>query len=237
MKYSFRALLLGAAVTTATIVVAPLTHASANDTDACHGVSGVSFLLKGADGTIRTTATLSGQTKPGDLVTATFTVPSGCANQTFSLVSYRAPDGSFDPATASQQTLYKFASGAFSSGAHTLTVAVPGGPAAPISTKKAGGKPCVGCVGNADDKNPKGQMPNASLDGNNGYECDKNKGVGPGNPAHSGCMPSQCYQLDFVSGAVLATLGPVGTNNFYGDRVIDSDLGCGVRSATVTANT
>ncbi|MDQ1396053.1 MAG: hypothetical protein QOG64_1312 [Acidimicrobiaceae bacterium] len=53
----------------------------------------------------------------------------------------------------------------------------------------AGGKPCAGCVGNADDKNPKGQAPNGS-DHNNGYECDGNHGVGKGNPAHSGCQSS-----------------------------------------------
>ena len=59
---------------------------------------------------------------------------------------------------------------------------------------KATGKPCAGCVGKADNKNPPGQMPNAADDGNNGYECDTNNGIGvgkdgksPGNPAHTGC--------------------------------------------------
>jgi hypothetical protein len=51
-----------------------------------------------------------------------------------------------------------------------------------------GGKPCAGCVGNADNKNPPGQMPNGS-DPNNGYECDGNKGIGKGNPAHTSCTP------------------------------------------------
>lgn len=45
-------------------------------------------------------------------------------------------------------------------------------------------KPADGSVGNADDKAPPGQSPN---DKNKGYECDGNKGVGKGNPAHSGC--------------------------------------------------
>lgn len=51
-----------------------------------------------------------------------------------------------------------------------------------------GKAPANGTVGNADDKNPPGQAPNGS-DHNNGYECDKNKGVGNngGNPAHSSC--------------------------------------------------
>jgi hypothetical protein len=57
----------------------------------------------------------------------------------------------------------------------------------------AGGRPCAGCVGNADDKNPPGQHRNGD-DANNGYECDGNNGVGgkksspaAGNPAHTGC--------------------------------------------------
>jgi LPXTG-motif cell wall-anchored protein len=54
---------------------------------------------------------------------------------------------------------------------------------------KAVGKPCAGCVGKADNKNPKGQMPNGS-DHNKGYECDANKGIGRTNPAHTGCKIS-----------------------------------------------
>jgi hypothetical protein len=51
---------------------------------------------------------------------------------------------------------------------------------------QANGKPCAGCVGKADNKNPPGQFKNGS-DHNNGYECDGNHGVGKGNPAHTGC--------------------------------------------------
>jgi hypothetical protein len=50
----------------------------------------------------------------------------------------------------------------------------------------AGGKPCAGCVGKADNKNPHGQFPNGS-DPNAGYECDRNNGIGRSNPAHTGC--------------------------------------------------
>src|SRR3954451_14192797 len=53
----------------------------------------------------------------------------------------------------------------------------------------ATGKPCAGCVGNADNKNPKGQLPDGS-DHNNGYECDGNNGIGKTNPAHTGCKPA-----------------------------------------------
>lgn len=51
---------------------------------------------------------------------------------------------------------------------------------------KGVGKPCAGCVGKADNKNPPGQMPGGS-DGNAGYECDRNNGIGKGNPAHTSC--------------------------------------------------
>jgi hypothetical protein len=54
---------------------------------------------------------------------------------------------------------------------------------------KATGKPCAGCVGKADNKNPKGQMPNGT-DHNAGYECDRNHGIGRTNPAHTGCIPT-----------------------------------------------
>lgn len=54
------------------------------------------------------------------------------------------------------------------------------------------GKPAAGTVGNADHKNPPGQMPTGADDGNNGdgnngYECDGNEGIGKTNPAHTGC--------------------------------------------------
>ena len=53
----------------------------------------------------------------------------------------------------------------------------------------AKGKPCAGCVGKADNKNPPGQAPDGG-DGNAGYECDRNQGVGQTNPAHTGCSIS-----------------------------------------------
>lgn len=48
------------------------------------------------------------------------------------------------------------------------------------------GKPCAGCVGRADNKNPPGQHEDGS-DRDNGYECDGNSGIGRTNPAHTGC--------------------------------------------------
>jgi hypothetical protein len=55
----------------------------------------------------------------------------------------------------------------------------------PMAGTAFAGKPCNGCVGNADDKAPPGQSPG---DKNHGYECDLNHGVGLGNPAHTGCV-------------------------------------------------
>jgi hypothetical protein len=54
---------------------------------------------------------------------------------------------------------------------------------------QAVGKPCAGCVGKADNKNPPGQFPDGS-DHNAGYECDRNSGIGKTNPAHTGCAVS-----------------------------------------------
>ena len=51
---------------------------------------------------------------------------------------------------------------------------------------EANGKPCAGCVGKADNKNPQGQYPDGT-DHNAGYECDRNQGIGQTNPAHTGC--------------------------------------------------
>jgi hypothetical protein len=71
---------------------------------------------------------------------------------------------------------------------------------------EATGQPCQGCVGNADNKNPRGQAPNGS-DANNGYECDGNSGIAKGNPAHTSCAKVAGFQVDFAQGKVLAQLG------------------------------
>jgi hypothetical protein len=49
----------------------------------------------------------------------------------------------------------------------------------------ATGRPDDGTAGKADDKAPGGQ--GSDDEPNRGYECDKNHGVGQGNPAHTGC--------------------------------------------------
>jgi hypothetical protein len=69
-----------------------------------------------------------------------------------------------------------------------------------------GGKPCAGCVGKADAKNPPGQMPGGG-DHNAGYECDRNEGIGKTNPAHSGCgSESSVGPIDGKTKAIAANL-------------------------------
>ena len=68
------------------------------------------------------------------------------------------------------------------------------------------GKPCAGCVGKADNKNPAGQMPDGS-DHNAGYECDTNHGIGRTNPAHTGCTPAP------TSGCVATATQPCDTGS------------------------
>jgi hypothetical protein len=65
------------------------------------------------------------------------------------------------------------------------------------SVGAAAGQPCNGCVGNTGDKVPNGQdVP--GVDANAGYRCDRNSGIGQGNPAHVGC-PN--FQLDLAYSA------------------------------------
>jgi len=51
-------------------------------------------------------------------------VPAGMSD-TLSLISYNAPDATFNASDASQQTIYKLATGTFSPGQHSLTVTLP----------------------------------------------------------------------------------------------------------------
>ena len=79
------------------------------------------------------------------------------------------------------------------------------------------GKPCAGCVGRADNKNPPGQFPNGS-DLNNGYECDGNHGIARTNPAHTGCSTgvSACTPsaANNFCAALVPSCTPSAANNF-----------------------
>ena len=87
-------------------------------------------------------------------------------------------------------------------------------------------KPCAGCVGNADDKNPPGQLPGPE-DSNAGYECDTNSGVGKTNPAHSGCKAPEpgapAIHLE-KDGESTSTVGGEVTYTFAVTNVGDEDL-------------
>lgn len=82
----------------------------------------------------------------------------------------------------------------------------------------ATGKPCAGCVGNADNRFPPGQAPGGS-DANNGYECDGNSGIAKENPAHTGCTGTDGFQLDFYQGPVIDPLTSAGHPNVIAAQV------------------
>ncbi|MEA2453599.1 MAG: hypothetical protein QOG04_2309 [Actinomycetota bacterium] len=88
----------------------------------------------------------------------------------------------------------------------------------------ANGRPCAGCVGNADNKNPKGQYPDGNHDGNAGYECDGNNGVGRSNPAHTGCQGTTTTPPPPPPGSTCPDGSPMPSNGKCGDDVKPS--GC-----------
>ena len=76
---------------------------------------------------------------------------------------------------------------------------------------KATGRPCAGCVGKADNKNPPGQAPNGT-DANAGYECDRNHGIGRTNPAHTGCATGSTTRTDCSATPTAPGCVATGTN-------------------------
>jgi hypothetical protein len=62
--------------------------------------------------------------------------------------------------------------------------------------------PADGSVGHVPDKVPGGQTANGDGDTNKGWECDGNKGVGEGNPAHANSCPSSSVSPPVDSGAL-----------------------------------
>jgi hypothetical protein len=84
-----------------------------------------SFTLIHADGTQSTVNNLRNKTRPGDTVIANFTIARDARPVVVSLVSYNAPGPTFDPNTASQQTIYQNATGTYGPGQHSLTVRIP----------------------------------------------------------------------------------------------------------------
>jgi hypothetical protein len=62
-----------------------------------------------------------------------------------------------------------------------------GTPSAPSENGQGKAPHLAGSKGNADDRNPPGQVKKFVESPDNGYECDGNNGIAKGNPAHSGC--------------------------------------------------
>lgn len=95
------------------------------------------------------------------------------------------------------------------------------------------GRPEAGSVGQADDKNPPGQNPNADDDGNNGYECDGNNGIAKTNPAHTGCSRASSTTPTFGS---FASIGTVDCSDNIAEVFIrnDNNSAAGSRTFTVT---
>jgi hypothetical protein len=72
-----------------------------------------------------TFTTLAGNVQPGDHVVVNFTVPANCS-VVLSFVSYQAPGATYDPNTASQQTVFSSQdSVTFAAGAHSMAVDIP----------------------------------------------------------------------------------------------------------------
>ena len=102
---------------------------------------------------------------------------------------------------------------------------------------RAVGKPCAGCVGKADNKNPRGQYPNGS-DHNAGYECDRNHGIGRSNPAHTGCSgtsastspPTTTCDVGSASGSGCDTTPPPGPPGQCPGGSMTAPGGCGTSS-------
>jgi hypothetical protein len=132
------------------------------------GLVNVAMADKGGNGTQSTATTAPGDSSQGGGSNSTATSGPGNSSQ--------GCDGSHNSDTGN---------GANHSGPYDNTC--DGSPSGNGNGNgNATGKPCAGCVGNADDKNPQGQYPNGS-DHNAGYECDRNHGIGRTNPAHTGC--------------------------------------------------
>lgn len=88
-------------------------------------ITDVNFTFYGSDGSKRTSDKLWNNSQAGDKIVAKFQIAPGCKNVRVSFASYTAPSDVFDPATASQQKLYNYGTGVFSSGWNTLNVKVP----------------------------------------------------------------------------------------------------------------
>ena len=83
-------------------------------------VTCISYVINGCT----KVTSLAGNTHEGDQVQVTFTLAPG-DNDTLSLVSYTAPDGTFNASDAYEQVVFDSATGTYCGGTHTLCITIP----------------------------------------------------------------------------------------------------------------
>jgi len=91
-------------------------HENYNTSD----ISCISYLVNGCT----KVTTLAGNTHEGDQVQVTFTVAAG-KTDTISIVSYTAPDATFNASDAYEQVIFDSATGTYTGGTHTLCITIP----------------------------------------------------------------------------------------------------------------
>jgi hypothetical protein len=110
----------GSAHTTVNTSNEPIDFYNFKKCDPCTA-SNIYYVINGT----KTVTNLRGNVDQGDVVTVYFTLPAG-VTETFSLVSYTAPDPYFDATRASLQQVFQVDSGTFTGpGTFSLTVQVP----------------------------------------------------------------------------------------------------------------
>ena len=236
----------------------------------------------------------------GGTASVSFTIAAGCTAQPVSLVSYTAPDSTFDQSRADQQAIFGTpVSQSLPAGTYTWSVAVPDcffqvdlvsqapiahlGPAGSnnfytqqgtlVSSLNGGTTTCesssppppppcsipsalsnVGPITVSGDKAHVSftvnegctisltlvsyKAPGPTFDENTAsqqvrFSEDHRESLSAGNYTLTVDVPSCYYQIDFVRGASIEQLGPAGSGNFYGDRLIESVNG-GTNSCTET---
>jgi hypothetical protein len=141
-----RKILIVLAFTAATMIPVGMSAQAQSGKDICptggRAVKAVSYHLVGPAGD-RTVAKLHGNTRLGDQITVTFTVPESCPSVVLSMASYRAPTAPpFSLQDAQQQTLFDSDTGTFTPGTYQMVVDVPTdefGAVSPTTVPIAGG--------------------------------------------------------------------------------------------------
>jgi hypothetical protein len=238
-------------ITTGFVILAPEAAQASNTTASCGAAEAFdptsgAYYDVAVNGEPRGSLLADAGISAGDTITITYRIAPDCVGTPIGLAIYRSPTVEFDPAV----TQYLADSDTSHRGIGVLSVTVPTSSSAdclilqspyppdgsgantsgpPVNGAynptcsepgRHGHQPATGSVGNADAKNPRGEAPNGT-DRNAGYECDRNQGIGQGNPAHTSCSGAG-WQVDFFTGDLLPTVGP--PNSYYNINQIPSRL-------------